>query len=118
MFFIGSHDSENHRKEKKNKVKEELLNSLRENDREEMEINITSINDQREAINVINHYEEITKKQNKKIRGYTAIQGEMLKKFKDTEDFTENVALSRSTVYFKIGLYKFFKKVPVLKNST
>ena len=34
MLFIGSHDSENHHKEKKNKerIKEELVNSLREND--------------------------------------------------------------------------------------
>ena len=31
----------------------------------------------------------------------------MLKNFKDTEGFVENVGLSRSTTYFKIGLYKF-----------
>ena len=33
----------------------------------------------------------------------------MLKKFEDTEGFVENIWLSRSTIYFKIGLYKFLK---------
>ena len=42
----------------------------------------------------------------------------MLKKFKDTEGFVENVRLSRSTIYFKIGPYKFLKKYPALKNSS
>ena len=40
-----------------------------------MEFNINSKNNLREAINVINHYEEIMKIQNKKIIGYVAIQG-------------------------------------------
>ena len=31
------------------------------------------------------------------------MQGQMLKNFKDKEGFIENVGLSRSTVYFKIG---------------
>ena len=42
----------------------------------------------------------------------------MLKKFKDKEGFIENLGLSRSTVYFKIGLYTCLKKFPALKNSS
>ena len=42
----------------------------------------------------------------------------MLKTFKDTEGFFENVGLSRSTSYFKIGLYKFLKKYLASKNSS
>ena len=53
MLFIGSHHSKNHQ------------NSLKGNDAEEMEFNITSITDPREVINVINHYEDIMKTQNK-----------------------------------------------------
>ena len=46
-------------------------------------------------------------------------QGQMLKKFKDTEGFVENVGLSRSTIYFKIRLLrKFLRKYPTLKNSS
>ena len=39
------------------------------------------------------------------------IQRQMLKKFKDKKGLIENVGLSRSTVYFKIGLLQTFKKV-------
>ena len=42
----------------------------------------------------------------------------MLKKFKNTEEFVENVGLSQLTTHFKIGLYKFLKKYPALKNSS
>ena len=42
----------------------------------------------------------------------------MLKKFKDKEGFIEKVGLSRSTVYFKIPLYKCLKKFPAIKNSS
>ena len=56
------------------------------------------------AIDIIKSYEEIIKMGNKKTK-YEAIQGQMLKKFKDMEGSIENVGLSRSTVCFKIGLY-------------
>ena len=57
--------------------------------------------------------------QNKNIIGYVAIQVQMLKNSKDMGDFVANVGLSRSTVYFKIGIYKFLKIfLPVLKTST
>ena len=42
----------------------------------------------------------------------------MLKKIKDKEGFIENVGLSRSTVYFKIVLYKCLKKFLAKKNSS
>ena len=71
-------------------VKEELLNSLRESDTvEEREFNMQNIIDQREAIDIIERYEEIIKT----IR-YKAIQEQMLKKFKNME------GLITSIVYF------------------
>ena len=39
---------------------------------------------------------------------YETIEGQMLKKFKDTEGFVERVGLSQSTIYFKIELDKLF----------
>ena len=42
----------------------------------------------------------------------------MLKKFKDKERFVENIELSRSTIYFKVRLYKWSKKFTALKNSS
>ena len=83
-----------------------------------VEFNITGITEPRETTNFINHYEEIMKTQNKKIIEYVTIQRKMLRKFKGTEDFIENLRLNRSTIYFKIELYKFLKKFRLLKNST
>ena len=40
---------------------------------------------------------------------YVAKQGQRLKKFRDTEDFIKKVELSRSSICFKIGFYKFLK---------
>lgn len=78
-------------KEKLHKtVKQELLKSLRENDTvEEPGFIITNVNNPGEPMTIINHYHEIIKTQSKKAR-YLAIQGQMLTKFKDMEEFTEN----------------------------
>ena len=67
---------------------------------------------------IIRRYEDIIKTQNKKAIGYIAKQGEILKNFKDTQNFFDNVGQSKSTIYFKISLYKFLKKYPLLKRST
>ena len=44
-------------------------------------------------------------------------QGELSKKFKDAENFFDNVGQSRSTLYLKISLYKFLKKKSTVKPS-
>ena len=102
------------KKKANKKVKEEPLNSLREtNEAEETEINPT-IN-LTEAIELINHYEEIIKTQNKRFMRYIYKQGEILKMFKETESFFYNAGQSRSGIYFKIGVYKLLKKTLVSK---
>ena len=45
------------------------------------------------------------------------MQDYILKKFKNTENFFETIRLDKSTIYFKINLYKPIKKYPGLKNS-
>ena len=55
---------------------------------------------------------------NRKIINIVGKQGELLKRFKYSDEFFDRVGLSRSNIYFKIGLYKFLCKFPVLKNST
>ena len=97
-------------KKKQEMVKEELLNSLRENDEaEKAEINTANITDLIERIELIKHYEEITQTQHK--------QREILKKFKETEEnFFDNAQQSRSMIYSKTGVYKYLKK-PGLKNK-
>ena len=45
-------------------------------------------------------------------------KGELLKKFKDTEDFAQNVGQNKSIIYFKISLCNFLKKFPALITFT
>ena len=94
------------------------MNSLQENDNvEEQELNETAnnVNNYQDAIVIIRRCEDIIKTQNKKAIDYTGKKGELLKKFRDTENVFDDVGQSRSTIYFKISLYKFLKKYPLLK---
>ena len=99
-------------------IRQELLNSSKEDDYvEEPGLNETDseINNSQEALIIRHCYEDIIKTQNKKAIGYTGKQGQLLKTFKDTEHFFDNVAESRLTIYFKISLHRFFKKHTMLK---
>ena len=95
--------SESINKKKTNEtIKQELLHSLQENDdAEEQELNETAnnVNNSQELILIIHCYEAIIKIQNKKAIGYIGKQGQLLKKFKDTENVFD-VGQSRSTIYF------------------
>ena len=55
---------------------------------------------------------------NKKIINIIGKQGEILKKFKEEDEFFNCVGLSRFIIYFKIRLHKFLWKFPVLRMST
>ena len=93
-------------------MKWELFNSLEENDHVKEEGIANN------ATAIIHCYEEIIKTQNKKAIVYTGKQGKFLKKSEDTEKFFDDVSQSRLTIYFKISLFKFLKKYPLLKTST
>ena len=102
-------------------MKQELLNSLKENDDEEepsLKETTTATSDPQEAILIIHRYEDIIKTQNKKAISYTGKQGQLLEKFKAAGQFFENVGLCKSTIYCKISLYEFLKKCSALKKST
>ena len=59
------------------------------------------------------------KSQNKRVIGYVGKQEQLLIKFRETGQFFENVREIKSTVYFKIGIYKLYKwrSTPHLKNQ-
>ena len=99
-------------KEKMNKnVKQELLNSLwRKGEDEDEETEINTVSNLIEAIEIMNHYEETIKTQHKQVIQYIYKQGGILKIFKKTEKFFDGTGQSRSTVYFKIEVYKLLKK--------
>ena len=100
-------------------TKRKLLNSLQENDHvEEQRLNKTAnnANNSQEAILIIHRSEDIIKTQNKKAIGHIGKQGQLFwKKFKDPGNFFHNVGQSRLTIYFKISLYIFLRKYPLLE---
>ena len=99
-------------------ITQELLNLLQEyDDVEEQGLNETAnnVNNFQEANKVINRYEDIIKRQNKKAIGYIDKKGELFKNFKDTEKLFDNVVQSRSTINFKILFYNFLRIYPTFK---
>ena len=74
--------------------------------------------DLKDCIFLIKKYEDILKSSDIKIINIVAKQGELLKRFKDSDELFDSVGQSLSDIYFKIRLYKFSCKFPALKNST
>ena len=70
-----------------------------------------------EGISLIKKYENLLKGANKKIINIVGKQDELPKRFKEEDEFFDCGGLSQSNIYFKMRLFKFFCKFPVLKNS-
>ena len=103
-------------------IKKELLESILEVFEEENYLQICeevkNAKDLKDSISLVEKYEDLLKSSNKKIINIVAKQGELLKQFKDSDEFFDSISLSRSNIYFKIRLYKFLCKFPALRNST
>ena len=67
------------------------------------------------GITIIKCFDVIIKIHNKKIVSILAKQRKILKAFKELEQFSETVGLSKPTIYFKINLYNFVSKYLILK---
>lgn len=97
------------------------MNSLKESeDEDEPRLNEIASNttDPNETIRIIKHYKKILKTKNIKVRNIAGKQSQLLKWFKESEEFFETAGLSHSNIYFKINLYKLLTKYPVLKKSS
>ena len=103
-------------------IKKELLASILEVFEEEDYLQICkevkNAKDLKDGISLVKKYEDLLKSGNKKIINIVGKQGELLKRFKDSDEFFDGVGLSRSNIYFKIRLYKLLCKFPALRNST
>ena len=60
------------------------------------------------GISLVKKYEGLLKGANWKIINIVGKQGELLKRFKDSDGFFSHIGLSRSNTYFKMLLYKFW----------
>ena len=89
-----------------------------EEDYSELDEEVKKTKESKEATSIIKKYEELLKGENRKIVNIAEKQGDLLKKFKESEEFFSGVGLSQSNIYFKIRLHKFLYKFPKLKKST
>ena len=71
-----------------------------------MEFNeeVRDAKEQQDGINLVKKYEGLFRGANKKIINILGKQGELLKRFRDEDDFFDRVGLSRPNVSFKISL--------------
>ena len=85
-----------------------------------MELNeeVRDSKEQQDGIDLVKEYEDLFRGANKEITNIVGKQGELLERFRDEDEFFDRVWLSRSNISFKISLYKFLRKFPLLKNWT
>ena len=83
-----------------------------------MELNeeVRDSKEQQDGIDLVKEYEDLFRDANKEIINIVGKQGELLERFRDEDEFFDRVWLSRSNISFKISLYKFLRKLPLLKN--
>ena len=67
----------------------------------------------KDGISLTKKHYQFLKGANRKIINIVGKQGELLKRFKDSEELFGCVDLSRSITYFKISLNKFLCQFPV-----
>ena len=109
------------RKKTPEMIKKELQKSiLKASEEEKANLNeeVKNVKSLNERISLVQKYKNLLKGANKKIINIVGKQGELLKRFKEEDEFFNSVGLSKSNIYFKMRLFKFLCKFPVLKNST
>ena len=113
-------------KKTKSEIKKELEDSIangkkNENtDIEEMANNC--MESQEDAAKVIHEFEEIIKNKKSDIVWLAYYQGKIFQKFKSKERFVNDMVtkfkVSKSTIVFKIALWRLIDKYPKTKNSS
>ena len=115
------------RKVKKNKtlemIKTELLTSLLEHsdgeeDYLELKKEVRNAKKPQSGKALVKKYENLWKGTNKQFINIVGKQGKILKRFTDEDKFFDRIGLSRSTFTLKSDYTNFWRKFPLLKNST
>ena len=79
------------------------------------------VQDLKRAAEIIKQYEYIIKMKKKGIINVAYYQGQVFKKFKEKEKFTDLVTelgIHKNTIIFRINVFKLCKKHPKLLNSS
>ena len=108
----------------KEEIKTQWLNSMIIDENLEFhDLNkeVEEIQDLEKAAEIIKWYEDITKTKKKGIINVAFYQGQIFKRFKEKEKFAKLVSelgIHKTTIIFKINVFKLCKKYPKLLKSS
>ena len=117
-------DSNKAKRLSKEEIKKQLLDSMIIDEVvefEDLNKEAKEIRDLEKAAEIIKRYENVIKTKNKGIINVTYHQGQVFKRFKEKEKFAKLVSelgIHKTTIIFKINVFKLCKKYPKLLKSS
>ena len=123
-MWKGVADSEKAALLSKEEIKKQLLDSMIIDEVAEFE-NLNKkakeVQDPEEAAEIIKRYEDVIKIKKKKIINVAYHQGQIFKRFKEKKEFAKLVSelgIHKTTIIFKINIFKLYEKyLKLLKSS-
>ena len=122
-MWKGLADTKNAKRLSKEEIKKQLLDSMIIDEVVEFEdLNkAEETQDPEKAAEIIKRYEDIIKTKKKGIINVAYHQGQVFKRFKEKEKFAKLVSelgIHKTTIIFKINVFKLCKKYPKLLKSS
>ena len=114
----GLTDNKKAKRLSKEEIKTKLLDSITIDEVlecKDLNKEAEEVQDSERAAEIIKRYEDIIKTKNKGIINVAYHQGQVFKRFKEKEKFTELVnelGIHKNTIIFKINVFKLCKKTP------
>ena len=108
----------------KDEIKKQLLESITINsaaETKELDEQTDKVEKLKNAVDIIKKYEEILRTKRKGIIAVAFHQGKVFKRFKEKKKFIKMVGklkIHKSTIIFKINLFKLIEKHPKLMKSS
>ena len=120
----GSENTKKTKRLSKNEIKKQLVDSIFNNNMveiEELNKMAEEVGKPEDATAVIKQYEDIIRTKKKGVISIAYHQGKVFKRFKDKEKFIKLVnefKVHKSTIIFKINIFKLIEKYPKLMKSS
>ena len=123
-MWKGVADNKKMKRLSKEEIKTQFLNSMVTDENlkfDDLNKEAEEIQDPEKAAEIIKRYEDIIKTKNKGIINVAYHQGQVFKRFKEKEKFAKLVSelgFHKTTIIFKINVFKLCKKYPKLLKSS
>ena len=123
-MWKGATDNKKAKRLSKEEIKTQLLNLMIIDENLELhDLNkeAEEIQDPEKVAEIIKRYEDIIKIKKKRIINVAFYQGQIFKRFKEKEKFAKVVSelgIHKTTIIFKINVFKLCKKYPKLLKSS